>query len=826
MHLIVIKTAFCRKNMWYLTASIIFVELIVIFFNITPITIYMNKILRLLFVVFIFSSGLQAQMLNNPDANHANKFEQLDPFWRSPNTYRTADGAPGPEYWQQRADYKIKCTMDTKEQRLHGSETITYHNNSPSALKYLWLQLDENEHAEDAMKHRMNTSSIRGTMSERALEGLEVWRNQAPYGVNILKVTDKSGAKLDYTINGTMMRVELPKELKSGKKFVFNIDWNYKLIDRMSNPSWGRGGYEFFEDHGNYLYTVVQWYPRMCVYSDFEGWQNKQFVGRGEFALTFGDFDVEITVPADHIVGATGECQNYKSMLTSDQYKRWEKAQKSDTPIEVVTKAEALENEKMPISTMMKTWKYKAENVRDFAWTASKKFVWDAMEHKNSLGQSVMAMSYYGKEAYPIYNKYSTKVVDHTLTTYSKYSIPYPYPVAISVEAANGMEYPMICFNPGRAEEDGTYTERAKNACILVTIHEVGHNYFPMIINSDERQWAWFDEGINSFMQFITEQEFDNNYPSSGGPAHQIARYMARDKKSLEPIMTNSENIKDYGNNAYSKPATALNILRETIMGRELFDYAFKEYCERWAFKHPTPEDFFRTMEEASAMDLDWFWRGWFYSTDAVDVSLDSIKWYKVDLENNPERRVDTFSNKVKPRITHIAQIRNKEAGMQFPVDKDPELRDIYTNYRPWETEDSINVSEFIRYNEVFTEEEKKERFGENNYYELYFSNKGGLVMPVIIEWTFKDGTKELQKLPVEIWRLNEDEFTKVFIKDKEVTGIVIDPYLETADINTDNNNWPVKQEMPDRFKVFKANKMKEKLNPMQKAAEKTDKTE
>ena len=413
----------------------------------------MKKIFAIaIFLVLFF--GLKAQMENNPGADHANKFEQLDPFWRSPNSYRTADGSPGPEYWQQRADYKIKCTLDTKEQRLHGEELITYHNNSPSDLKYVWLQLDENEHAQNSMKHRMNGSKIQKTMSEGALNGLEVWKEQADYGVNIIQVADKSGKPLKYTINNTMMRVELPEVLKSGKKISFQVKWNYKLIDRINNPSWGRGGYEYFEDNGNYLYTIVQWYPRMCVYSDFEGWQNKQFVGRGEFALNFGDFEVEMTLPSDHIVGATGECQNYKKMLTSEQYSRWMEAQSSNTPIEIVTKAEALENEKMPISSSMKTWKYKAENVRDFAWTASKKFVWDAMAHKNVLGQKVMAMSYYGKEAYPIYNKYSTKVVDHTLTTYSKYSIPYPYPVAISVEAANGMEYPMICFNPGRAEED------------------------------------------------------------------------------------------------------------------------------------------------------------------------------------------------------------------------------------------------------------------------------------------------------------------------------------------------------------------------------------
>ncbi|MEL6866756.1 MAG: M1 family aminopeptidase [Bacteroidota bacterium] len=468
-----------------------------------------------------------------------------------------------------------------------------------------------------------------------------------------------------------------------------------------------------------------------------------------------------------------------------------------------------------------KTWIYEAKDVRDFAWTASRKFIWDAMPTTTEEGKKVMCMSYYPKEAYPIYRKYSTKTVAHTLRVYSKYSIPYPYPIAISVEAQNGMEYPMICFNPGRAEEDGTYTEGAKKAAITVIIHEVGHNYFPMIINSDERQWAWFDEGLNTFVQFLAEQEFDNEYQSGEGIPHLITDYMKRPKDKLEPIMTNSENIVSYFANAYDKPATALNILRETIMGRELFDYAFKEYCRRWAFKHPTPADFFRTMEDASGVDLDWFWRGWFYGIDAVDISLDSIKWYKVDLKSDPDKREYEYqANPSKPR-DHITKIRNREQGMKFAVEQDTSLQDFYTQYKPWETEDSSDMNKVLLYEETYSKKEKKKKFKKNNYYELYFSNKGGLVMPVIIEWTFEDGTKEVERIPVEIWRKNENEFTKVFVKDKEVKGIVIDPYGETADIDESNNNWPVK-ELPSQFQVFKKHKMSEdNLNPMQKAKKK-----
>ena len=651
------------------------------------------------------------------------------------------------------------------------------------------------------------------------LRQLEPWRELDKFGHKIEAVTDENGGPLKYTINKTMMRVDLPQPLKTGEKVSFRVKWHYYLVDRINGVSGGRGGYEFFEDNENYLYTIAQWYPRLCAYTDYEGWQNKQFTGRGEFALTFGDFVVKMTVPEDHVVGSTGECLNYSVVLTPEQQKRFEKAKNATEPVEIVTLEEAKKNEKAKKAKATKTWIFKADNVRDFAWTASKKFVWDAMPHINEDGKKVMCMSYYGKEAYPIYSRYSTKTVAHTLKTYSKYSIPYPYPTAISVEAANGMEYPMICFNPGRAEDDGTYSEQAKNSAITVITHEVGHNYFPMIINSDERQWAWFDEGITTFVQYLTEQEFDNNYQSWVG-AHKITGYMSLPKDQLEPIMTNSENINQYFNNAYMKPAAALNILRETVMGRELFDYAFKEYCRRWAFKHPTPADFFRTMEDASGVDLDWFWRGWFYSIDAVDVSLDSIKWYKVDLESDPEKRDYVYEHKNVEPFEDISKKRNREEGIKFSVEEDQKLQDFYTNYKPWETEDSIVKYTTHLYEETFTEKEKKEKFGDNNYYQLHFSNKGGLVSPIIIEWTFEDGTTEIQRISEQIWRKNEEKFTKVFVKDKEVTGIVIDPYKETADIDESNNNWPVK-EMPSRFQVFKKHKAGENPNAMQRAKKK-----
>lgn len=764
-----------------------------------------------LFFLSLFALSLFGQRTSN----HGNKFEEMDAQWRDPSPYRGVDGAPGPDYWQQRADYDIECRLDTENQHLYGNELITYYNQSPHSLSYLWLQLDENQHLGHLDHHHFNPSEIKEEMDERAMRMLDAWKDQTDYGHNITEVSDENGKPLKYIINGTMMRIDLPERLKPDEQISFRVKWDYKIVDRIKGPR-GRGGYEYFEEQDEYIFTITQWFPRLCVYSDVEGWQNKQFTGRGEFALVFGNYVVKMTVPEDYVVGSTGECLNYASLLTPTQMSRYEKAKSAEAPIEIITLDEAEANRKSKKSKNEKTWIYKADFVRDFAWTASRKFVWDAMPHFNSDGKRVMCMSYFPKESYPIYSKYSTKAVAHTLKTYSKYSIPYPYPVAISVEASNGMEYPMICFNYGRAEEDGTYTERYKNGAISVIVHEVGHNYFPMIINSDERKWSWMDEGINTFVQFLSLSEWDNNWNHRRGPAHKIAEYMDRPEDQLEPIMTRSDNIVSFGLNAYAKPATGLAILRETIMGRELFDYAFKEYCERWAFKHPTPEDFFRTMEDASAMDLDWFWRGWFYSIEKVDISLDEIVWKKVDLENDPAKKTKVDTIRREKPFEDISKIRDREEDLEFAVQADPDLVDFYTTYKPWETADSAITKKTELYDETFSKKEKKEKFGNKNYYELSFSNKGGLVMPVIIEWTFEDGSTEVETIPVEVWRKNESSFTKAFVKDKEVKDIRLDPFRQTADVDETNNVSPM-PEAPVYFKVYKKHKVEKLKNPMQR---------
>lgn len=745
--------------------------------------------------------GISQNTKNNPTSNHGNKFEQLGGILPTPNEYRTASGAPGNKYWQQRADYNIDATLNEKDLMLYGNETITYINNSPDKLSYLWLQLDENIHQPNAANNFFDNNKVSQPFEESAIKSIDVKEKLKGMGMQILSVTDELGKPLKFTINQTMMRVDLPNALNSKAKVKFKVKWQFKITNRLEIG--GRGGYEYFPEDGNYSFVMSQWYPRMCVYSDFQGWQNKQFTGRGEFALVFGNFNVKMTVPSDHVVCATGECKNYAQVLSPEQMQRYTKASSNYNDVtEIITLDECTKAEKSK-SAATKTFVFKADSVRDFAWGSSRKFMWDAMPIKQA-NKKVMCMSFYTKESYGLYRKYSTKTVAHTIKTYSKYTIDYTYPVAQSVEAAQGMEYPMICFNFGRTEKDGTYTEGTKLGMLGVIIHEVGHNFFPMIINSDERQWSWMDEGLNTFVQYLTEQEFDNNYPSNRGPAYKMVDYMRLPKNQLEPIMTNSENIMQFGPNAYGKPCTALNILRETVMGRELFDFAFKQYCSRWAFKHPEPADFFRSMEDASAVDLDWFWRAWFFDIEPVDVSIDSVKAYTFINNNQVPVKLDTMRIYPKAKdFEFISKIRNREAGIKFLVDVDTTMRDFYYHYKP-EVKTTVEKKPINRYeNFEAVSDSAYQSIKDKFVYELYFTNKGGCVTPLIIQWNFKDGTSEVDRINAYIWRKNEKNVVKTFAKNKEVASVLIDPYKETADIDEKNNTWNVK-ESPSRFDVFK----------------------
>lgn len=730
------------------------------------------------------------------------KFRQLEEILPTPNEYRTASGAPGHKYWQQRADYQIAVELDDVNQRILGSATIDYHNNSPDTLQYLWLQLDQN------IWQKHSDTPLTETAPDLKRFPLPIARRlmDDPFdgGYTIGAVRDANGRELHKQINRTMMRVDLPSPLPSGQSFRFSLSWDYKINN--SKRTSGRTGAEFFKKDGNWIYEIAQWFPRMAAYNDVTGWQHKQFLGTGEFTLEFGDYQVKITVPNDHIVASTGVLQNPQEVLSPVQRQRLEQARTATKPILIVTPAEAKAAEKAKPSGK-KTWIFHAKNVRDFAFASSRKFIWDAQGH-NVGGNPVMAMSFYPNEGNPLWERYSTQAIIHTLNIYSRYTFQYPYPIAISVNGpVGGMEYPMICFNGPRPLEDGTYSQRTKYALIGVVIHEVGHNYFPMIVNSDERQWTWLDEGINSFLQFLAEQEWEPNYPSRRGEPSTIVEYML--SPGHDPIMTNSESVVALGPNAYGKPATALNILRETILGRELFDFAFKEYSRRWMFKRPMPADFFRSMEDASGTDLDWFWRGWFYTNEHVDISLDMLTQYNIDTRNPEIEKPLSKKAKEEEPVTLSAQ-RNKP--LRKRTDDHPELLDFYNKWDEFAPLPSEKKA-FETYLKELEEDERKLLDPTMNFYALDLKNIGGVVMPVILDVEFNDGTREELRIPAEIWRRQSNSVTKLIPTRKEIRSITLDPHLETADADRSNNHWPRKP-VKSKFQLFK-DERDGKRNPM-----------
>jgi hypothetical protein len=749
-----------------------------------------KRILLAVFVVLALVNFAFPQSKSKP----SDKFRQLEENLPTPNEYRTASGAPGHRYWQQRADYVIDVELDDANQRIIGKETVTYKNLSPDTLNYLWVQLDQNIFAKDSDTQLTQTAPELRNVPLSRIEQLAAREYEGK--INITNVSDAKNAPLKYTVVKTMMRIDLPAPLAPNGTFVFNVAWNYTINNGALFG--GRTSYEAFPD-GNFLYTIAQWFPRMAAYNDVNGWQHKQYLGSGEFTLEFGDYLVRITAPNDHVVTATGVLQNPRDVLKPEWIQRLKQAETAKEPMFIVTKEEAAANEQGK-PTGKKTWVYKADNVRDFAFASSRKFVWDAMGH-NVGGNKVMAQSLYPKEAMPLWDKYSTHAIIHTLNVYSRYSFDYPYPTAISVSNRHvgGMEYPMICFNGPRPNPDGTYSAQAKYGLIGVVIHEVGHNYFPMIVNSDERQWTWMDEGLNTFLQFLAEQEWERDYPSRRGEPRNITEYMVSENQV--PIMTNSESVLQFGNNAYGKPATALNILRETVMGRELFDFAFREYSRRWKFKRPMPADFFRTMEDASGIDLDWFWRGWFYTTDHVDISIENVRLYQIDTKNpDVEKELQRKQANEQPRT--LSQQRNESLPKR--IDQYPSLRDLYNDAE----NNRFRVTEQERrsYQDFLASLTEKERALVNGNYYFYvvdLKNIGGLVMPVIFKVEYMDGTSEEIRIPAEIWRYNNFEVSKLIVTKKEAKAIVLDPNLETADTDLTNNFFP-RRAVPTRFQIFK----------------------
>ena len=747
----------------------------------------MKKLASLAFSFLFIATAVMAQDAPKKlQKGHTdqNKFRQLKDVLPTPNNRRTASGAPGYEYTQQKVDYVMDIVVDEDKNLLTGNESITYHNNSKDYLEYLWVQLDQNMRAPDSKTPLAKSEDLGNTtFNDPVTFTKNNLTKSADFGFKIKEVNNLTGGSLSYTVNRTMMRINLPQPLAPGNTFEFSIRWNYLINNSVTDG--GRSGFELFPD-GNKNFTIAQFFPRLAVYDNVEGWQNMQFWGRSEWALEFGDYDVKITVPADHIVDATGELLNEKKVLTKEQRVRFNKARTSfKDPIFIVTQEEAEKAEKLK-SKKSKTWHFNAKNVRDFAFASSRKYIWDAMA-VNINGKTVMAVSLYPKEGNPLWEEHSTRVVANTLEEYSKMTFDYPYSKAISVHAdRQGMEYPMICFNYGRPQPDGTYSERTKRGMIGVITHEVGHNFFPMIVNSDERQWTWMDEGINSFVEILSELDYDPNF-FTGNLPKDIVRYMSMDQDNLSPIMSQGDYVKNFGPNAYTKPAAGLYMLRQTIMGPELFDYAFRTYSKRWMFKHPSPADFFRTMEDASAMDLDWFWRGWFYTTDYNDIGVKDVK--KFYLTDQPTEAAKQLAKRYN---MNLADYEGK--FVFFEQEKEGV---------PVDSKKALEIDVIKNHMATMTEEQRAAlKEAPNFFYQVTFEKPGGLVMPIIVELEYVDGSKERHTFPAQIWMKNDEEVTKVFRTTKAIKKITLDPDLETADIDTSNNSWPKKDDSKfDKFK-------------------------
>lgn len=755
----------------------------------------------------------------------AAKFRQLDHVLPSPNVYRSASGAPGPAYWQQRASHTMDIRLDEEERRIYAESEIEYTNNSPDTLNYIWLALDQNRFKDGSLERRSATASAAGSRRGDGAGGDDSYsffalrKEQAfedrEYGFEFNAIMDEDGDTLPYTINDSMMRIDLEEPLESGESIVIQVDWEHNILDEVAIG--GRGGYEYFEEDDNYIFGMAQWFPRLASYTDYTGWQNKQFLGRGEFTLEFGDYEVNLTVPSDHIVSATGELQNPRDVLTAKQRRRLADAN-TEKPIYIVTPEEAEENEKSKAKGE-KTWKFKAENVRDFAWSSSRKYIWDAMkfEQDDEEVPEVLAMSFFPKEADPIWSQYSTQAVVHTMDVYNRFAFNYPYPTAQSVNTweRGGMEYPMITFNGYRPSEDEksgetVYSRNIKYGLIGVIIHEIGHIYFPMVVNSDERRYTWMDEGINSFLEYLAEYEWEENFPISRGtqnPLDVIPSYMT--SSNQVPIMTQSDSVLQFGPNAYSKPAASLIVLRETVMGRELFDFAFREYATRWKFKRPTPADFFRTMEDASAVDLDWFWRGWYYGTDHVDMAVTGVREYQIST-NDPDIEKDIEREEYqRNRPENISQIRNREEGMKTRLKRYSDLEDFYNENDKF-TVTNADRNRFKKFYDGLEDWERKayDRAMEDGKY-LYFvdfENIGGLISPLPVTIEFENGSTEEMMIPAEIWRRNSEKVTKLFSLDNRAVSFKLDVQHQTADADFSNNSYP-QTIAQSRIELYKSNR-------------------
>ena len=600
------------------------------------------------FVITSAFSQKKPESIFNPQELFAQNF-----FTKNGNEFRSANGAPGPKYWQNRADYNLYATIDTVENTLTCTETISYTNNSPDALPSLWLQLDQNTYRKEA---RSDFYSSRGGGDHTD-------------GYQFESVTIESGGKTtkaNYIINDTRMQIRLANNLLSKEKIKIHIRYHYSIPGKFG------GRNDFFSTKNGKIYEIAQWYPRMCVYDDLEGWSTLPFLGSGEFYCEYGDFDYTVTVPAGMLVAGSGELQNEKEVLTSTQIERLNAARKSDKTIMIRTEEEVNNDAGKKLNKKPVSWHFKMNNTRDVAFGASAAYMWDAAKVNLPEGKKALAMSVYpvesaGEDAWGRATEYLKKSIEY----FSAKWFVYPYPVAVNEAGmAGGMEYPGIVFDGINDKAGELY---------WVTAHEIGHNWFPMIVGSDERRYAFMDEGFNTFIDVYAADEFnkgeyapkrDGEYaPGKGNPADEIIPWL---KDSAAPdMMTRADQFPEKYRHPieYFKPAFGLVLLREVILGHDRFDYAFKKYIERWAYKHPSPDDFFRTINNEGGEDLSWFWKEWFYHNWQLDLAVQSVSYSKGDAKTGVDITIANLQKMAMPCMLEIVLKDDSKEDIELPVE-------------------------------------------------------------------------------------------------------------------------------------------------------------
>lgn len=702
----------------------------------------------------------------------ATPFSPLGSLVDPPSATRGADGRPTSTYWQQHIAYDIDATLDVERRVINAQAELRYTNNAPQALDAIWFEISPEATTKDAIAHRSATINV-DSASVRDLRGLREQEERGG-GLVVSSVADSEDRPLAFEARGTQLRVALPRPLASGQTVRIKLAWRVALVDL--DRKGGRTGYMLLSS-GDPIFHIAQWYPQPVAFTDYGGWRNVPFVDHGEFAPELGDYNVSLTLPAGQLVAATGVLTNEADVLTGVERTRLARLRQGKVT-EIVTAAEAATKRR---SSETRTWRFAARNVRDFALAASLRYRWDATLAGTS---AVRAMTFYPSEASALWRPLALPAIGHALDVYGRMTFDYPYPVVQAAFGPNdGMEHTMLAFSRYPPDgPNGTYSRERKRDFLWVLTHEVGHNWFPLIVNSDERAWTWMDEGLTSYLETLATLEWSGDYTTRPNlPAMLGAE---REATGRQPPMTPANAVVDLFPTQYHRPAAALQVLRELVLGRETFDRAFRAYARAWMFKRPTPGDFFRTINQESGADLDWFWRAWFFSTDHVDLSLERVAALR--LVAVPADAIPAPADATPP--ANLTVLRNAAEGRRLMVEQVPRLADAYDRI-PERTLAGATPSAHA----VVDVQRTLDALGQGGvFYELDIRNRGGVVSPVPIRIDYRDGTSERYVVPVELWFGDTKRAQHILWRAKSIRSVTLDPDAATGDVDRGNNGGAV----------------------------------